>query len=152
MRVVQSYLDHHVIDFRNGKKFLAVALLCVSDTHNTTKMAAEDSSGKGLLIKSDVIAEAFHKEVKSGLANCSSRPPKLVGILASSSSPSKSYATFTKKQCEELGVEFVLRTAGAAQSSDLGEGEGVEEAIIEANEDETVDGIMVRNSNLFRSS
>lgn len=105
-------------------------------------MAAEDSSGKGLLIKSDAIAEAFHKEVKSGLANCS-RPPKLVGILASSSAPSKNYATFTKKQCEGLGIEFVLKTTGAAQSPDLGEGEGVEEAIIEANEDDSVDGIMV---------
>lgn len=106
-------------------------------------MATEESSGKGLLIKSDAIAEAFHKEVKSGLASCS-RPPKLVGILASSSAPSKSYATFTKKQCEDLGVQFVLKTTGAAESPDLGEGEGVEEAIIEANEDETVDGIMVR--------
>ncbi|KLO19896.1 NAD(P)-binding protein [Schizopora paradoxa] len=105
-------------------------------------MAAEETSGKGLLIKSDTVAEAFHNEVKSGLASCS-RPPKLVGILASSSAPSRSYATFTKKQCEDLGFQFVLKTTGAAESPDLGEGEGVEEAIIEANEDETVDGIMV---------
>lgn len=98
--------------------------------------------GKGLLLKADTIATAFRDEVKASLVECK-RPPKLVGILATSSAPSKSYADFTKKQCAELGVNFVLKTTGAAVSSDLGEGEGVEEAIIEANLDESVDGIMV---------
>jgi len=105
--------------------------------------------GKGLLLKADPIALQFRDEVKSSLAQ-RPKPPKLVGILATSSAPSKNYAEFTRKQCEELGFEFVLRKTGAAIDSDaveggerLGEGEGVEEAIIEANEDESVDGIMV---------
>ncbi|CAA7258556.1 unnamed protein product [Cyclocybe aegerita] len=97
---------------------------------------------KGLLLKADPIAAAFRDEVKGTLEECS-RPPKLVGILATSSAPSKSYAEFTKKQCEELGVEFVLKKTGAALDPELGEGEGVEEVIIEANEDEAVHGIMV---------
>jgi len=42
-----------------------------------------------------------------------------------------------------LGVEFILKKTGAAVSGDLGEGDGVEEAIIEANEDDSVHGIMV---------
>jgi methylenetetrahydrofolate dehydrogenase (NAD+) len=103
---------------------------------------SSEVSGKGLLLKADNIAIAFRDEVKTSLAECL-RPPKLVGILATSSAPSKSYAEFTKRQCEELGVEFVLKTVGAAVSSDLSEGEGVEEAIIEANEDVSVQGIMV---------
>ncbi|KAG6850198.1 hypothetical protein H0H93_016627, partial [Arthromyces matolae] len=101
----------------------------------------EVAEGKGLLLKADPIATTFREEVKTSLAQCS-RTPKLVGILATSSAPSRSYAEFTKKQCAELGVDFVLKETGAAVSSDLGEGEGVEEAIIEANEDESIDGIM----------
>lgn len=97
---------------------------------------------KGLLLKADIIAAAFQDEVKASLEKCS-RPPKLVGILATTSAPSKSYAEFTRKQCEALGVDFVLKTVGAAASPELGEGEGVEEAIIEANEDPSIHGIMV---------
>ncbi|KAF8076744.1 NAD-P-binding protein [Lyophyllum atratum] len=105
-------------------------------------MSSAVVEGKGLLLKADPIAAAFRDEVKASLAQCP-HPPRLVGILATSSVPSRNYAEFTKKQCAELGVEFVLKTTGAAVSPNLGEGEGVEEAIIEANEDETVDGIMV---------
>ena len=103
---------------------------------------ADPQVRKGLLLKADPIAAAFRDEVKGFLESCS-RPPKLVGILATSSAPSKNYAEFTRKQCEELGVEFVLKRTGAAASPDLGEGDGVEEAIIEANVDESVHGIMV---------
>ncbi|PBL02996.1 NAD(P)-binding protein [Armillaria gallica] len=98
--------------------------------------------GKGLLLKADPIAAVFREEVASSLKNAP-RKPKLVGILATSSAPSRMYAEFTKKQCEQFGVEFVLRKTGAAESTDLQEGEGVEEAIMEANEDDQVDGIMV---------
>ncbi|KAH9482365.1 Methylenetetrahydrofolate dehydrogenase [NAD(+)] [Psilocybe cubensis] len=97
---------------------------------------------KGLLLKADPITAAFRDEVKSSLAACS-RPPKLVGILATTAAPSSNYAEFTRKQCDELGVNFVLKKVGAAASPDLGEGEGVEEAIIEANEDPSIHGIMV---------
>lgn len=97
---------------------------------------------KGLLIKADTIASKFHQEVKDALA-ARPRPPKLVGILSTSSAPSRSYAEFTRKQCEALGVHFVLKEVGAALGCGEGEGEGAEEAIIEANGDESVDGIMV---------
>ncbi|THH02171.1 hypothetical protein EW026_g659 [Hermanssonia centrifuga] len=97
--------------------------------------------GKGILLKADPIASAFRDEIKASLNE--SRPPKLVGILATSAAPSKFYAEFTKKQCEDLGVNFVLKKIGAAEDPSKSEGEGVEEAIIEANNDDTVDGIMV---------
>jgi methylenetetrahydrofolate dehydrogenase (NAD+) len=111
---------------------------------------------KGILLKADTIAEPFAAEVKAGLANSTSRsrPPKLVGILAASNAPSRSYAEFTRKQCVGLGIEFELREVGPAlrgreagangASVDVtSNGDGVEEAIIEANADDAVDGIMV---------
>ncbi|THH33484.1 hypothetical protein EUX98_g700 [Antrodiella citrinella] len=97
---------------------------------------------KGLLLKADPIASAFRDEVKSALAR-SDRQCKLVGILSTAATPSKFYAEFTQKQCLDLGVEFILKTTGSAADAMLTDGEGVEEAIIEANEDDSVDGIMV---------
>ncbi|TCD70010.1 hypothetical protein EIP91_005260 [Steccherinum ochraceum] len=97
---------------------------------------------KGLLLKADPIASAFRNEVKAAITQ-SNRPTKLVGILSTSAAPSKFYAEFTQKQCLELGVEFVLKRTGSALETTLSDGEGVEEAIIEANEDDSVDGIMV---------
>jgi hypothetical protein len=109
---------------------------------------------KGILLKADAIAEPFIAEVKASLANYTSRsrPPKLVGILASANAPSRSYAEFTRKQCVGLGIEFELREVGAAlrgreagaDGAGTSNGDGVEEAIIEANADDTVHGIMVR--------
>lgn len=111
------------------------------DTPTTQTEMASTEVRKGLLLKADPITAAFRDEVKGSLAQCT-RPPKLVGILATTSAPSKNYAEFTRKQCEDLGVDFVLKKVGAAASPDLGEGEGVEEAIIEANEDPSIHGIM----------
>ncbi|KAH9989130.1 NAD-P-binding protein [Russula vinacea] len=104
---------------------------------------------KGILLKADTIAEPFLAEVKASLASgiSRSRPPKLVGILATANAPSRSYAEFTRKQCVALGIEFELREVGAAleegANGSRADGEGVEEAIIEANADDTVDGLMV---------
>ena len=101
-----------------------------------------DPTGKGLLLKADVIADTFREEIVQAL-KALPKPPKLVGILATSVAPSRFYAEFTKKQCESLGFDFVLKEIGAALSPENGEGDGVEEAIMEANEDDSVDGIMV---------
>lgn len=104
---------------------------------------AQDASGKGVLLKTDLVADTFRDEVKSFLAR-SERKPTLVGILGTPAAPSKFYAEFTRKQCDELGVRFVLKLVGSADSADRADGDGVEEAIIEANEDPDVDGVMVR--------
>lgn len=110
-------------------------------------MTTPTSAPKGLLLKADTIASPYLTELQTAI---SSRPrkPRLVGILSTSSAPSRSYAEFTKRQCEALGLEFVLREVGAAVGGGEGEkgegeGEGVEEAIVEANGDKGVDGIMV---------
>lgn len=97
---------------------------------------------KGILLKADTIAEPFLAEVKANLAavlspSSSRGPPKLVGILATASAaPSRSYAEFTRRQCAGLGIAYELR--------EVDQDDGVEEAIIEANADNSVDGIMVR--------
>lgn len=103
---------------------------------------------KGIFLKADTIAEPFLTEVKASLANLTrSRVPKLVGILATANAPSRRYAEFTRKQCDGLGIVFELREVGAALPDGAGsaDGDGVEEAIIEANADDAVDGIMVRS-------
>ena len=112
---------------------------------------------KGILVKADTVAEPFLAELKASLVNSTSRsrPPKLVGILATTNAPSRSYAEFTRKQCVGLGIEFELREVGAAlggreagadgaSADGTSNGDGVEDAIIEANADGTIDGIMVR--------
>jgi methylenetetrahydrofolate dehydrogenase (NAD+) len=111
---------------------------------------APDISGKGILLKVDSIADTFRAEVKDGLA-AAHRAPTLVGILATNASPSRFYADFTRKQCEGLGVRFILKEVGSAVKQNEGEearsdGDGVEEVIIEANEDDNIDGIMVSST------
>ncbi|TFK25943.1 NAD-P-binding protein [Coprinopsis marcescibilis] len=106
-------------------------------------MSTPAVGGKGVLLKADPIAAAFRNEVKTTLAQCVVKP-RLVGILSTSSAPSRNYAEFTRRQCEELGVDFVLvKTGAASEPGVLGEGDGVEDAIIEANGDPAVHGIMV---------
>ncbi|TFL05737.1 methylenetetrahydrofolate dehydrogenase [Pterulicium gracile] len=100
------------------------------------------ASGKGVLLKADPIAGTFQEEIKTGVSALPHKL-KLVGILATSSAPSRYYADFTRKQCEALGIEFELKETGAAANPSLAEGEGVEQTIIESNEDDNVHGIMV---------
>lgn len=97
--------------------------------------------GLGKLVKADPIADTFREDIKSAIA-ASKAPPKLVGILATDAKPSAMYAQFTKKTCAELGVEFVLKTVGAAASGD-GDSATIEQAIVDANEDDSIGGIMV---------
>ncbi|KDQ08282.1 hypothetical protein BOTBODRAFT_166167 [Botryobasidium botryosum FD-172 SS1] len=107
----------------------------------------ENKPPVGKLVKAETIAAGFHTDIQRALLP-SSGPPRLVGILATNSGPSETYAEFTKRTCEGLGVDFVLKRIGAALKSTEGAtGDEpditVEDAIIEANEDESIDGIMV---------
>ena len=138
----QNFLDN--LSLLRFSKSILVA------TATATAMADTDPAPapapKGLLLKADAIAEPFLAEVKASLANLTrSRAPKLVGILATANAPSRSYAEFTRKQCDALGIVFELREVGAALPNGAGgaDGDGVEEAIIEANAEDGVDGIMV---------
>lgn len=50
---------------------------------------------------------------------------------------------FTKRSCEALGITFELRCVGQAVDNSVTAGEGVEEAIVAANDEEEVGGVMV---------
>lgn len=83
------------------------------------------------------IAETFNEEIKAEVeavisAGCDR--PRLVGFLANEDSAAVMYARWTAKACESNGITFELRQV---QRVDL------EEAVIEANNDPTVHGIMV---------
>ena len=104
-----------------------------------------DSPGAGILFKAESIAHPFREEIVQSLKKCA-KPPCLVGILSTSLTPSKLYAEFTQKTCAELGVDFILKKIGGASDGGGEEGDGVEEAIIECNQDPNVDGIMVKSS------
>lgn len=107
----------------------------------TVKATKPRTEGVGKLLKADDIAAPFRSDIESAIGSSSVRPIKLVGILAGGTlgnKPSEVYAEFTRKQCEALGVEYVLKKV------DEGEGQGtIEDAIIEANMDDSVRGIMV---------
>jgi len=102
------------------------------------------TEGAGKLVKADSIAELFRSDIQRSIAASPIKPIKLVGILATGSlanKPSEVYAEFTRKQCEALGVELVLKKVGGNEG---GEGQGaIEDAIIEANADNSVHGILV---------
>jgi methylenetetrahydrofolate dehydrogenase (NAD+) len=98
---------------------------------------------KGTLMKGDTIAKPIQDELTRELAT-RPRVPRILAILGTSGAPSRTYAEFTKKACVALGFDYVLYETGAAiPESGLGEGEGVKEAILKANDDPEVDGIMV---------
>jgi methylenetetrahydrofolate dehydrogenase (NADP+)/methenyltetrahydrofolate cyclohydrolase len=79
------------------------------------------------------VAQAFRDEIRSEVA---AQPERLalVGILGADYAPSKTYAAYAERACNDLGVGFELR-----QRSRL----DVEAAIAEANADPHVHGIMV---------
>ena len=85
------------------------------------------------IIDPSVLAETYRNEIRADIARLS-RPPLLVGILSAEHGPSRTYAEWTGKACDEVGVRFDLRMRPRMQ---------VEDAIREANADPEVDGIIV---------
>ncbi|EDO15631.1 hypothetical protein Kpol_489p12 [Vanderwaltozyma polyspora DSM 70294] len=92
----------------------------------------------GSTILASTVANNFGEEIikkvdslKSSLPN----GPLLVGFLANNDPAAEMYATWTKKSCESMGFRYELRRV---EDRDF-----LEEAIIEANRDDSVNGIMV---------
>jgi methylenetetrahydrofolate dehydrogenase (NADP+)/methenyltetrahydrofolate cyclohydrolase len=79
------------------------------------------------------VAESFRNELRSEIATL---PDKLglVGLLSTDHGPSQTYAEYTKKACEEVGVRFDLRHVPRLR---------IETAIRSANQDPSVHGIMI---------
>ncbi|GAA6010206.1 hypothetical protein JCM10207_005666 [Rhodosporidiobolus poonsookiae] len=98
-----------------------------------------------ITITGEAVAKPFRTDLIASVSALPTRP-KLVGILANSSSPSRAYASWTAKACEAVGIEYELREVGiVAEGATEGTAEQgeVEEAILRANEDDAVNGIMV---------
>ncbi|EJU06349.1 methylenetetrahydrofolate dehydrogenase [Dacryopinax primogenitus] len=109
----------------------------------STSPTPSEGPGDGHLLRADLIAAQYRSELLSHLQEPTfrARAPTLVGVLSTAQEPARRYAEFTQRMCEELGVRYVLKEVGGARGGR--DGEGAEEAVIEANEDESVDGIMV---------
>lgn len=90
-------------------------------------------------ITGEAVASPFRASLTTTIVTLP-RPPKLLGLLANSSAPSRAYAEWTGKACRALGIDYELREIG--RDGVAGEGE-IEEAILEANREEGVNGIMV---------
>ncbi|RSH88491.1 uncharacterized protein EHS24_001036 [Apiotrichum porosum] len=108
---------------------------------------AQSAAPQGVLVTASKVHVPFKAELLATIAEprFQARPPHLVGILATKKEDARSYADFTKRACEQIGINFELRLVGDAREGMDGEGVsiGVEEAVMEANEDDNVDGIMV---------
>jgi methylenetetrahydrofolate dehydrogenase (NAD+) len=113
-----------------------------------TAVPASQAPSLGLLLQAAKVAVPFDAELRTTISQLP-RPPTLCAILSTSNAGSRAYATFSKTQCENLGITFVLKEIGAGKNRSgeegekFAEGEGVEGAIVEANEDSEVDGILV---------
>jgi methylenetetrahydrofolate dehydrogenase (NAD+) len=84
-------------------------------------------------ILANTIAKSLQAEVQTNLSKLSSTP-HLLGILANDDPAAKVYADWTGKTCKDNGFAYSLKTVGK---------DDVEETIIAANQDDTVDGIIV---------
>ncbi|CUM64433.1 uncharacterized protein PRCAT00002037001 [Priceomyces carsonii] len=95
--------------------------------------ATKEIKPAGRTILASTIAKPYTDEVTKNLQKLSFTP-KLVGFLANDDPAAKMYANWTSKTCESLGFKYDLVTV---DKNDL------EGALIRANNDELVNGIMV---------
>ena len=79
------------------------------------------------------IAKKFIDEITEQVSKLE-KPPKLVGFLANDDPAAKMYSDFTEKTSMACGFRFETRQVNK---------EDLEDAIMEANQDNDVDGIMV---------
>jgi methylenetetrahydrofolate dehydrogenase (NAD+) len=84
-------------------------------------------------ILAGTIAKSLQAEVQTGLSKLGS-VPHLLGILANDDPAARVYADWTGKTCKDNGFAYNLKTVAK---------DDVEETIMAANQDNTVDGIIV---------
>lgn len=85
------------------------------------------------VINASKVAEVFVEELKNKIQK-NNLKTKLVGFLANTDQAAVTYANFTKKACTNIGIEFELRKIKR---------EDLEDSILKANKDESINGIMV---------
>lgn len=87
----------------------------------------------GRTILASTIAKQYVNEITSQVKALNFKP-KLVGFLANDDSAAEMYANWSAKTCELMGFDYELRRRA---KNDL------ESALIQANNDDSVNGIMV---------
>ena len=111
----------------------------------------------GKLLQATLLAGPFQNEISSAIQARKEkqlRVPKLVGILAKPNPPSIAYSEWTRKACEAVGIVFETWKTwdGDAEQTQSDKPESlqnfgleadVEDLILAANRDSSVDGIMV---------
>lgn len=133
-------------------------------TKSQPQVAAPSGDMPGKLASAAAVANPFQSSIAEIISSRRSQHrtiPKLIGILARPSPPSIAYAQFTKKACEQVGIDFEIWQTWAQQQGDeskmqIDESENktptaqdtdleadVEDLIIAANADDTIHGIMV---------
>ncbi|PKY15297.1 NAD(P)-binding protein [Rhizophagus irregularis] len=80
-----------------------------------------------------LVLKPYREELKATIKSRGIKP-KLVGFLANEDPAAVKYAESTSKTCEETGVTFELRKCDKEQ---------LEDQIVEANEDDSIHGIMI---------
>ncbi|KAG0677968.1 NAD-dependent 5,10-methylenetetrahydrafolate dehydrogenase [Kluyveromyces marxianus] len=97
------------------------------------------SSGKpGRTILASSVSKTYVEEITekvNSLRDVRPEGPLLVGFLANNDPAAEMYASWTQKTCESMGFRYELRKI---EDKDF-----LEEAIIDANQDDAVDGIMI---------
>lgn len=103
-----------------------------------SKPLIEADPEKGVKINAGVVAKSFRDEIKEKVAAMKQEgiePPLLVGLLANKDPAARKYAEWTGKACRADGLRYELRT--------LDDPIDVEAALIDANDDPRVHGIIV---------
>lgn len=125
--------------------------------------SSTDNAQMGRLASAVSIAGPFQSSIAKAITARRQKGqtiPKLVGILATPSPPSVAYAQWTKKACEQVGIEFEIWQTWSENDRKENAMDGVEEQssqqrpnsdleadvedlIIAANSNESIHGIMV---------
>ena len=87
----------------------------------------------GQKLNPSAVANSFRDEIRSQV-EAIGHPLKLVGFLTSDFTPSMTYADYTRRGCESVGIGFEARTVSKHE---------LEHAILMSNEDPSVHGILV---------
>lgn len=93
---------------------------------------------KGTKMDASIVAKSFRNEIKAKVVDMKQagiEPPLLVGLLANKDPAARKYAEWTGKACRADGLRYELRT--------LDDPIEVEAALIDANDDPRVHGIIV---------
>jgi methylenetetrahydrofolate dehydrogenase (NAD+) len=104
---------------------------------NATLLVKNDDT-KGIKVDAAVVAKPFREEIQQKVKDWKEEgvdAPLLVGLLANNDPAAKKYAEWTGKACRNDGLRYELRQ--------LDDPIDVEDALVDANDDPRVHGIIV---------